>query len=48
MLFNHPVDEVKECIAFFAEKLFFDDNEKKMILSSDGVYNKFIRLSEEC
>ena len=49
-MYEIPVDEVRECIAFFAEKLFFDDNEKRLILSDthQHVYNPFITLSEQC
>lgn len=49
ILYELPIDEVKECMAFFAEKLYFDESEKKSILNSgDGlIYNEFIKLSEE-
>lgn len=46
--FSLPLDEVKHCIAFFAEKLYFDESEKKAILSNKEGYNEFIKLSEEC
>lgn len=31
-IYELPMDEVKSCMAFFAEKLYFDENEKKIIL----------------
>ena len=43
-----PLDEAKECMAFFAEKLLFDENEKKKIMNGEKKeLNNFITVNEK-
>ena len=43
-----PLDEAKECMAFFAEKLLFDENEKNKIMNGEkDELNNFIEINEK-